>query len=169
MRKIFITLVAALGVAATGVSQDVTGTIRNTDGKPLAGIVVTDGYTVTTTDAEGKEWDEAEQISVRSPKMDGMPRTGGVHGLEMQVAMIEKARKRAEKERDRAMRILDECEKMIDSLEDFDQRNVLRKRYIDGMEWSEVAIYANMAERTVFYVHGRALNELRRRENERTD
>ena len=54
MRKIFITLVAALGVAATGVSQDVTGTIRNTDGKPLAGIVVTDGYTVTTTDAEGK-------------------------------------------------------------------------------------------------------------------
>lgn len=112
-----------------------------------------------------QEWDEAEQISVRSPKMDGMPRTGGVHGLEMQVAMIEKARKRAEKERDRAMRILDECEKMIDSLEDFDQRNVLRKRYIDGMEWAEVAIYANMAERTVFYVHGKALNELRRREN----
>ena len=111
-----------------------------------------------------KEWDDAEDISISSPRMDGMPRNKGVHGLEMQVALIEKYRKRAEKERDRALKILDEVETLIDSLDDEDQRNVLRKRYIDGMEWAEVAIYVNMSERTVFYVHGRALNELRRME-----
>lgn len=110
-----------------------------------------------------EEWDEAEQISIRSPKMDGMPRTGSTHGLEMQVALIEHVRARAEKERDRAMAILDKVETMIDSLDDSDQRNVLRKRYIDGMEWSEVAIYANLSERAVYYIHGKALTELRRK------
>lgn len=112
------------------------------------------------------EWDAAEQISVSSPKMDGMPRSGATHGLELQVALIEEKRKLAERERERFFEIQSEVYEMIDSLEDPDQRNVLAKRYIDGMEWAEVANYANMAERTVYYVHGKALAELRRKKSE---
>ena len=54
MRKLLITLVAVLGLNAIATAQDVTGTIRTTDGTPIAGVVVTDGYTVMTTDAEGR-------------------------------------------------------------------------------------------------------------------
>lgn len=111
------------------------------------------------------DWDEAElnATTLRSPKMDGMPRVGGVHGLELQVAVVEEKRATAEKERKMAFDVLDKIEAMIDSLDDFEQRNVLRKRYIDGMEWAEVAKETFMSERKVYNVHGRALTELRKR------
>ena len=56
MRKLITSLVAILGIAAYATAQtaDVSGTIRTTAGVPIAGVVVTDGYTVTATDAEGK-------------------------------------------------------------------------------------------------------------------
>ena len=54
MRRIFIALVASFAVTALATAQDVTGTIRTTDGTPIEGIVVTDGHTVITTDAEGR-------------------------------------------------------------------------------------------------------------------
>ena len=54
MKRVLTTLIAILGIAAYATAQDVTGTIRTTDGTPIAGIVVTDGHTVMTTDAEGK-------------------------------------------------------------------------------------------------------------------
>ena len=56
MRKIVLSLVAMLGFATMATAQvtEVTGTIRTTNGTPIAGVVVTDGHTVTATDAEGK-------------------------------------------------------------------------------------------------------------------
>lgn len=55
MRKLII-LIAALGFTSLAVAQttDVFGTFRTTDGTPIEGVVVTDGYTVVATDAEGK-------------------------------------------------------------------------------------------------------------------
>ena len=114
-----------------------------------------------------REWDNAEDVSVRSPKLDGMPRSTGVHGLELQVELIERCRTRAEKERDKALKILDQIEDMVDRLEDADQRRLIRDRYITGMEWAEVADDVNMSLRTVYRVHGQALAEMRR--NEETD
>ena len=52
MRKLFITLAAVFGLSAIATAQDVTGTIRTTDGTPIAGVVVTDGHTVMTTAGE---------------------------------------------------------------------------------------------------------------------
>ncbi|MBR5885231.1 MAG: hypothetical protein IKY93_01095, partial [Alistipes sp.] len=56
MKKIALLLLAALGFATVATAQvvEVSGTIRTTDGAPIAGVVVTDGHTVMTTDAEGK-------------------------------------------------------------------------------------------------------------------
>ena len=110
-----------------------------------------------------KEWDMAEDVSVKSPKLDGMPRSSGVHGLELQVELIERCRHRAEKERDRALAILDKIEDMVEKLEDPDYRRIIRDRYIIGMEWMDVAEDVHMSERTVYRVHGKALAEMRRR------
>ena len=56
MRKLITSLVAILGITAYATAQtaDVSGTIRTTAGTPIEGVVVTDGYTVVATDAEGK-------------------------------------------------------------------------------------------------------------------
>lgn len=55
MKKLIISFALALGSTAFAAAQttDVSGTIRTTDGTPIAGVVVTDGHTVVATDAEG--------------------------------------------------------------------------------------------------------------------
>ena len=50
---ILATLFAVSAVAQTP-SHDVSGTIRTVKGEPIEGVVVSDGYTVMATDAEGK-------------------------------------------------------------------------------------------------------------------
>ena len=82
----------------------------------------------------------------------------------MQVDRILAAEKRLNRARDEALKILDDIEDMIESLEDFDQKTVLRLKYIDGLTWDEVALQANWSERSVRRIHGRALEELRRRQ-----
>ena len=109
-----------------------------------------------------RELDIARESTIRSPRMDGMPRTGSVSGLELQVAMIERIRRKAEKERDRVLKMLDQIEDMIESLEDPEQKTVIKLRYVYGYTWSEIAISTEMAERTVYYVHGKALANLRK-------
>ena len=109
-----------------------------------------------------RELDIARESTIRSPRMDGMPRTGSVSGLELQVAMIDRIRRKAEKERDRVLKMLDQIEDMIESLEDPEQKTVIKLRYVYGYTWSEIAISTEMAERTVYYVHGKALSNLRK-------
>ena len=109
-----------------------------------------------------RELDSARESTIRSPRMDGMPRTGSVSGLELQVAMIERIRKKAEKEREKVLKMLDQIEDMIESLEDPEQKTVIKLRYVYGYTWSEIAISTEMAERTVYYVHGKALATLRK-------
>lgn len=48
------TLLLSLGLTIGIQAKDIKGTVRNSDGKPLSGIVVSDGYTTTLTDKRGK-------------------------------------------------------------------------------------------------------------------
>lgn len=109
-----------------------------------------------------RELDAVEDISIRSPKMDGMPRSPGLHGLEDQVARIEAVREKAEKARAKVLAMLDDIENRVEALENYDQRTVIKLRYIYGMEWAEIANETSWSMRTVFYIHGRALAEMRR-------
>ena len=99
---------------------------------------------------------------IQSPKMDGMPRNSSIHGLELQVAQRERLQKRAEKERQRAFEICDDIERRIDAIEDATLRVILQRRYIDGYEWMEVAESVGYSRESVFRLHRKALNELRR-------
>lgn len=111
-----------------------------------------------------RELDAVEDISIRSPKMDGMPRSTGLHGLEEQVARIEAVRERAEKARAKVLAMLDDIEDRIEALENYDQRTVIKLRYIYGMEWTEIANEMSWSTRTVYNIHGRALAEMRKDE-----
>ncbi len=111
-----------------------------------------------------RELDAVEDISIRSPKMDGMPRSPGLHGLDDQVARIEAVRERAEKARAKVLAMLDDIEDRIEALENYDQRTVIKLRYIYGMEWTEIANEMSWSTRTVYNIHGRALAEMRKDE-----
>lgn len=110
-----------------------------------------------------RELDMAMDVSIKSPRLDGMPRGGSLGGLELQVAEIEALRRKAEKAREKVLDMLDQIENMIDGLDDMDQKMVIKMRYIYGCQWAEIAVSANMAERTVYYLHGKALAELRKK------
>ena len=45
----------------------------------------------------------------------------------------------------------------IDSIEDDDEREVLRLRYIRGLKWEEVAVKMNYSWKWIHKIHGRAL------------
>ena len=58
--------------------------------------------------------------------------------------------------------MLDQIEDMIESLEEPEQKTVIKLRYVYGYAWSEIAISMETSERTVYYVHGKALANLRK-------
>ena len=110
-----------------------------------------------------RELDFAEDITIRSPKLDGMPRSFGGHGLEEQIARIDGIRRKAEAAREKVLTMLEDIENRIDELDDMDQRVVIKMRYIYGCRWDEIATGANMSQRSVFYIHGKALAEMRKK------
>lgn len=48
----------------------------------------------------------------------------------------------------------------VEKLEDHEERHVLKRRYLDNAGWREIAAEVPCSERTVFYIHGRALAHL---------
>ena len=45
----------------------------------------------------------------------------------------------------------------LDRMENQDERELLRYRYIDGMSWAQIADRLHTVERNVYFIHGRAL------------
>ena len=111
-----------------------------------------------------RELDALEDVGIQSPKMDGMPRTTSLHGIEDQVARIDTIRRKAEKARERVLTMLEDIEGRIDALTDDEQRLVIKMRYLYGCRWDEIATGANMSLRSVYYAHGKALAEMRKQE-----
>lgn len=107
-------------------------------------------------------WD----TTLRSPKTDAMPKGQELGGLETTVAVIEAAERRLRKAIERAEALRDKCDAMIEGLESHDQKTVLRLRYMEGLYWYQIADEVGFSERQTLRIHGRALRELQRRENE---
>lgn len=110
-----------------------------------------------------RDLDALRDVGIRSPRIDGMPRgTGGTGGLDRQMILIDAAQRRLDREREKALALLEETEDLIAELEDYRQKNVIRLRYIDGLNWEQIATEMHWSERTVYNIHGKALEALRR-------
>ena len=55
-----------------------------------------------------------------------------------------------------------EVSKLLDRLEDADQVAVLHKLYFEFKTWPEIALEMHMTERNAQYIHGRALQHVRK-------
>lgn len=49
----------------------------------------------------------------------------------------------------------------VDAMENQEERELLRYRYIDGMTWTDIATKLNTSERNVYFIHGRALRNFK--------
>lgn len=58
------------------------------------------------------------------------------------------------------MAVLDEIEGKIAGIEDGRQREILRRRYIAGQKWEEIAKEMHLDDRWVLRLHGRALQKI---------
>ena len=50
-----------------------------------------------------------------------------------------------------------EIYKRIDRMQDQTEREILRYRYIDGLNWEQISTRLNYSKRNVTRIHGRAL------------
>jgi len=56
--------------------------------------------------------------------------------------------------------IVVKVEKAIASLENPDERSIIRRRYVDGMTWGDIIAGSFMSERTCYRLHETALKKL---------
>ena len=126
-------------------------------------------YAVKCCRKKDREW----EALLKSPKMDGMPRNGSVSGLDDVYARIERISKKADKAREDALELCEKIYDMIDSLDDYTEKTVIKLRYIYGYTWGDIAISISdikrhrdddkpISERTVYYIHVKALANLRK-------
>ena len=74
---------------------------------------------------------------------------------------IEAVEARIDARIDEKNRVIDRAVELIERVHDSTQRSVLRRRYLLGQKWDEIAREFHYDERTVFRIHGAALKAFR--------
>ena len=88
---------------------------------------------------------------------DGMPHGSSQEDLSGYAATLDEMIEDLKKERLEKVKIRKKIEQSIRNLEDEDEQEVLRLRYISGLKWEEVAVEMNLTRRRVTQIHGKAL------------
>ena len=111
-----------------------------------------------------REQDILEEIQrLRLDKMfpsvvcDGMPHGSSHSDLSDYMAIMDEQIELLKEERLEKARCYQRIERQIRQMENEDEREVLRLRYIKGLKWEEVALKMNYSWKWVHKIHGRAL------------
>ena len=111
-----------------------------------------------------REQDILEEIQrLRLDKMfpsvvnDGMPHGSSHSDLSDYMAIMDEQIELLKKERLEKFRCYQRIESQIHQMENEDEQEVLRLRYIKGLKWEEVALRMNYSWKWVHKIHGRAL------------
>lgn len=98
--------------------------------------------------------------SISGPRFDGMPHSPNrpadanfVHCLEK----VSEIQADVERKVSRLIALRDEIGRRIDMVDSPEEQLVLRYRYVDNCTWEEIGTMMNVSERTVFRIHGSAL------------
>lgn len=115
-----------------------------------------------------REKDILDEIQrLRSDKMfpsvvnDGMPRGSCQSDLSEYMAILDEQIELLKAERLEKMRCYQKIERQIRQMENEDEQEVLRLRYIKGLKWEEVALKMNYSWKWVHKIHGRALKNFK--------
>jgi hypothetical protein len=111
-----------------------------------------------------REQDILEEIQrLRLDKMfpsvvnDGMPHGSSHSDLSDYIAIMDEQIELLKKERLKKVRCYQKIERQIRQMENEDEQEVLRLRYIKGLKWEEVALKMSYSYRRTLDIHGKAL------------
>lgn len=88
---------------------------------------------------------------------DGMPHGSNHSDLSDYAAILDEQIELLKEERLERVRCYQKIERQIRQMENEDEQEVLRLRYILGMKWEEVAVKMNYSYRRTLDIHGKAL------------
>lgn len=88
---------------------------------------------------------------------DGMPHGSSHSDLSDYAAILDEQIDLLKEERLERARCYQKIERQIRQMENEDEQEVLRLRYILGMKWEEVAVKMNYSYRRTLDIHGKAL------------
>lgn len=88
---------------------------------------------------------------------DGMPHGSSQEDLSGYAATLDEMIEDLKKERLEKVKIRKKIEQSIRNLEDEDEQEVLRLRYISGLSWEEIALELNYSRAHMHRIHGKAL------------
>lgn len=74
---------------------------------------------------------------------------------------VEKIAERIDKQLNRCMKLRNEIEMAINSLDDPTERLLMRKRYIEGKRWEQVAVEMSYTFRHIIRMHGKILQKMK--------
>ena len=114
-----------------------------------------------------RELNDARGGGVRSPSFNGFPRTPGIgsSSVELQVEKIESLEQKAAKARRKALDLAEQIEDMLDALEDYTEKAVIRLHYLEGYTWQQVGTLLHLTDRSIRRIHGRAIKRLEANNN----
>lgn len=109
-----------------------------------------------------RDLNDARVADVRSPSFNGFSRTPGIgsSSVELQIEKIETLEREAASAREKALELAEQIEDLIDALEEYDQKAVIRLRYVCGYSWPKVASLLHYSDRSVRRIHGKAIKNL---------
>lgn len=92
---------------------------------------------------------------------DGMPKGSNQSDLSDYIETLDRMIENLKAERLKKIRRREKIEKLIKDMQDDNEREVLRLRYIDGKKWEEICIEMGYSWRQIHYIHSRALYNLK--------
>lgn len=115
-----------------------------------------------------REKDILDEIQrLRSDKMfpsvvnDGMPRGSNQSDLSDYIAILDKQIELLKAERLEKARCYQKIERQIKKMENENEREILRLRYIQGLKWHEVENKMGFSREWTLKLHGRALRNFK--------
>ena len=109
-----------------------------------------------------RELNDARLAAVRSPSFTGFTRSPGIgsSSVERQAEIIDDLEQKAAKARGRALDLAEQVFDMLDELEDYNEKAVIRLRYVAGYSWPKVGMELHYTDRNVRRIHNAAIKEL---------
>ena len=103
---------------------------------------------------------EYRLISLQSPVLTGLPSGGIKSSIDDKIASVERIHG---KYKTLCNQCADEQARIENDLAKLDptERNLIRLRYFDGLQWFEVARMLNYSDSMIYVLHGNILNKLK--------
>lgn len=104
---------------------------------------------------------EENMYTVKAVGMDGMPKGNCVNdSIGNIVARVNDLRSEYLKQYDLALCELYKIERAIEKLEDLTERQLMRKRYIEGKRWEDICVELNYSWKQIHRIHSRILKKI---------